>query len=428
MKSLRKTIERLFYLFVFLLPWQTKLILRPAATNFNEISLYASHLLLLAILILFFYYKFKQRRGSEKVSWLWGLLMILEVFILFSFFVAPDQVLAFYHYVLFIFGIGVFYLLWDTMQIDGYKEEPLDKFKVIYSFLAGMFLQAILGIYQFLNQTSLVSKYLGLANHDPNLAGTAVVETASGRWLRAYGGFDHPNIFGGVLAIALIFTAYLLAKKKIIRSGKEVAESIFLFIFYFTALIALFFAFSRAGWLAFGAGLAVLLITLIAQKDRWIIGRFLALVFFSATMVFLIACPYQELLQTRVEMETRLEQKSVTERELYFTQAAGLIKSHPLLGVGSGNYPLVLEKEDNSAHNVWDYQPVHNVFALLWAESGLFALLSFLGFLGLLIIKNRRSVFSGAVFVALIILMLLDHWLLSLPFGLVFLFFILGLI
>ncbi|MHB8903755.1 MAG: hypothetical protein ACYC40_01465, partial [Patescibacteria group bacterium] len=56
-KFLKQSFQYLFYLFIFLLPWQTKLILRSAETNFTEISLYASQLILLVILILFFVYK-----------------------------------------------------------------------------------------------------------------------------------------------------------------------------------------------------------------------------------------------------------------------------------------------------------------------------------------------------------------------------------
>lgn len=428
MKSLKKAIEYSFYLFVFLLPWQTKLILRPADTNFNEISLYVSHLLLLAILIIFFIYRIKRPENAGAISWLWWSLAGLELAVLASFFVAPDQVLAFYYYLLFLMGVGVFYLLRDGTEDLGFESKHFDRIRIIYVFLTSIFFQALLGIYQFLSQDTLVSKYLGLASHDPGTAGTAVIETASGRWLRVYGGMDHPNIFGGVLAITLIFAAYLLAKKKIIRTKQEIGESIFLFVFYFVALFALFFTFSRTAWLAYAAGLAVLLISLIIQKDRWVLGRYLALVFFSGIMLFIVAYPYQSLVQTRIQGETRLEQKSLNERSDYLWQSESLIKSHYLAGVGVGNYPLFLSQADNFRRAPWDYQPVHNCFLLLWAECGVFALIFFISFLVMMVKKNRHAVFSGAILSALIIIMLLDHWLLSLPFGLLFLFFILGLI
>jgi len=428
LKLLRKIVEYSFYLFIFLLPWQTKIILRPDAANFNEISLYLSHLLLLLILAIFFVYKLRRPATTGKISWLWLSLVGLEIFILISFFVAPDQILSFYHYVLFLTGIGLFYLLREGTIAFSYEEAFFAKAKIIGVFLLSIFGQAILGIYQFLCQSTLVSKYLGLAQHYAAQPGSAVIETASGRWLRAYGGMDHPNIFGGVLAISLIVVAYILAKKKVLRSPAEVLESLGLFLFYFVGLFALFFTFSRAAWLAYGLGLFVLLISLIIKKyDRWVIGRYFVLLFFSVVTVFLVAFPYSSLVLARTTADTRLEQKSIDERQEDIKQAAALIQDNWLFGVGIGNYVTALEVQDNYRQSIWNYQPVHNVFLLLFAESGIGALI-FFGLFLVLLKKDRLAVFSGAVMIALIILMLFDHWLLSLPFGLLFLFLVLGLI
>jgi O-antigen ligase len=417
-----------FYLFVFLLPWQTKLILRPAENNFNEISLSASHALLIIILVAFFAYKLAEKRNLERISGLWISLAVLELAVLASFFFASDQLLAFEHYILFVSGIGLFFLLREETRPGHEEEACLKKENIIYIFLGSLFLHAVFGIYQFLSQGSFACKYLGLAAHNASLLGSSVVETASGRWLRAYGGFDHPNIFGGVLAIALVLTAYLLAKKKNLSSRQEILESIFLFIFYFVSFFALFFTFSRSAWLALALGLVTVFITLLRSRDRWIIGRFLALIFFSAVMATIVFLPYQDLVLTRFKAESRLEQKSLTERKQYFGEAQEVIASHWLSGVGTGNYVTYLKRQDASRSSAWDYQPVHNAFILLWAESGLIAIIAFLSSLFFLIKKNRRLVLPTAVFITLLIIMLFDHWLLSLPFGTIFLFFILGLI
>ncbi|MFA5155099.1 MAG: O-antigen ligase family protein [Patescibacteria group bacterium] len=427
-RLLRRALKYAFYLWVFLLPWQTKLILRPGGNNFQEISLYLSHGLLVLILVGFFVYKLRYRADDEKISPLWVSLAGLEILIMASFFVASDQLLAFYHYLLLLIGIGLFYLLRAGTETIGYEETFLDKLKVLYCLFASLFLQAGLGIYQFLSQQAPASKYFGLAAHDANVLGTAVVEAASGRWLRAYGGLDHPNIFGGVLAVALIIAAYLLAKKKMIRSGREAAESVWLFLFYFVSLFALFFTFSRAAWLAYALGLAGLAITLAGKKDRWILGRFIALAFFSLVMILIVAYPYRELWQARTGGTARLEQKSLMEREAYLGQAADLIGDYPLLGTGIGNYTTALALRDGERQEPWAYQPVHNVFLLLWTEAGFAALLFFLSFLFWLLKKNRREAFSLAAMLALLVLMLFDHWLFSLPFGLVFLFLVLGLL
>jgi len=423
----KKLIAYSFYLFVFLLPWQTKLILRSDATNFQEISLYLSSAFLIFSLFLLFFYKIKWFKDETKVSGLWLALTSFEIFIIISFFFSTDQILSFYHYILILLGIGLFYLLREANDKYQYEEAILNKTKIVYLFFISVFLQACLGIYQFLTQSTFAFKYLGLAEHNPNALGTAVVECSSGRWLRSYGGFDHPNIFGGVLAITLLVSIYLLARKKVIRSKAEMSSSLFLFIFYFVGLLALFFTFSRAAYLAFFIGLICLLIINIRQKDYWILGRFLALLFFSIVMAGLIAFPYSDLLVARSGSDTRLERKSRDERIEYSYQAKEVISQHWASGVGIGNYVNFIEIKDQFRKDIWDYQPVHNFFLLLWAEAGVGALFSILIFFFYLKKDCQTNIF-WAVFMAVITLMFFDHWLLSLPFGVIFLFFVFGLI
>ncbi len=424
-----KTIAKyLVYSLIFLLPWQTKLILRSGETNFTEISLYFSQLLFLLILVPFFIYKIKEKPAEQKTPLIWYFLGGLELFVLISFFFAPDKLLAFYHYVVFLMGLALFYFIRDGLERKNYQECYLDKAKIIYCFLSGVLLQAFLGIYQFLSQKSFSFKYLGIAAHDPQISGTSVVETLSGRWLRAYGGMDHPNILGGILVIALILSAYLLAKKKIIRTRNEIFELIFLFIVYFFSLFALFFTFSRAAWLALFIGFIILLISLIKERDKFIIGRYIALLFFSLILIGITASPYQDLLKTRLLVQSRLEQKSITERNAYISEAGVVIKNNFLFGTGIGNYVSSLKNNDAIKKSAWQYQPVHNSFLLIFAEGGIFSFLFFAGFLLVLPRGNFREKYSWAIWGALIVLLLLDHWLLSLPFGILFLFLSLGLI
>lgn len=426
MKSLRRLTETFLLLFVFLLPWQTKLILRPDTNNFTEISLYASHLVLLLALICFFTYQLIRRDNEKKTPPVWYFLAILEIAVLVSFFFAPDATLAAHRYFVFLGGLGLFYLLREGMNHVAYQESCLNRTRALYVFLASVFLHASLGIWQFLNQKTFAAKYLGIASHDPQMLGTSVVETINGRWLRAYGGLDHPNILGGVLVFALLFSAFLLARKKIINSQIHVWGLLLLFLSYFTSLVALFFSFSRTAWLAYVIGMICLLVVIIKNEDRWVLKRFLALSFFSVILFILAVFPYRELIFTRIDVATRLEKASLTERVDYLSDAEAMIKKNPLFGVGTGNY--LRETVLNGRPNNYLNQPVHNAFILAFAESGLFAFLGLILFLSFLARDSRKQSFSLAVVVAMVILMMFDHWLLSLPFGILFFFFILGLI
>jgi len=470
----------LFYLFIFLLPWQTKLIIRPADTNFTEISLYARELILLLWLLLV---SISGACRSPKINWeqfkrnwaiknkltiFWCLMLIWWLLVALSIFSASDQLLSFSRLLLFSIGLGLVYFLKNKLDFSGqpcledfsvidYQAKTdsvtelkggLSKLKIIYVFLGSLILQVVLGIYQFLTQSTPVCKYLGLAVHDPGVLGTAVVETLSGRWLRTYGGFDHPNIFGGVLVLGLILAAYLFSHQleKLKNSGNKpifslghwrsvksvLGTDIFLLIFYFLSLAALFFTFSRGAWLALSVGLIILLVYFLKQPIKSVRYRYLALLFFSVIFLLVTALPYQELIITRLRAEARLEQKSLAERQLYLNQAQKIIREHIFTGVGSGNYTLALKNQDlawgQPSQPIWNYQPVHNFFLLLWAECGIFAFLVFSTIFAYLLIKNRRSGLKMAILVALIILLFVDHWFWSLPFGTLMLLFILGLI
>ncbi|MFA6514008.1 MAG: O-antigen ligase family protein [Patescibacteria group bacterium] len=427
MKFFKRSTEVFLLIFVFLLPWQTKLILRSADNNFNEISLYASQLVLLLALICFFIYKLGTKEPNKKSPLIWYFLGILEVCVLISFFFAPDQLLALYRYIVFLGGLGLFYLVREGINREAYEESCLNRTRIIYIFLTSVFFHSVLAIYQFLSQSSFAFKYLGLASHDPQAFGSSVIETMSGRWLRAYGGLDHPNILGGVLVFALLLSAYLLARKKIINSQLQIWNLVLLFFSYFFALVALFFTFSRTAWIAYFIGMIILAIALMKREERWVSGRFFVLSFFSVMLLILSAVPYRELIFTRLEAQNRLEKISISERKESIVDSFSVIKKYPLFGVGVGNYVKYLEVNDKTRNSL-PSQPVHNVFLLVFSENGIFAFSSLFLFIVFLAKSRRRESFSLAVIAAMFVFLMLDHWLFSLPFGILFFFLVLGLI
>ena len=205
MTKIQKIIEYGLYALVFLLPIQTRWIIKAGEINggyseYGTISLYGTDILLSVLLSLFVVYKLCQRQQVTsyklQVTRIWWMIAGLELFIFISIFFAPDKVLAVYRYGVFLLGVGLFWLV-----VSAYY----DRLKLAYAFLGGVMFQAGLGIWQFFSQSSFASKWLGLAAHDPAELGTSVVETLDGgRWLRAYGGLDHPNVLGGLVVIGIL--------------------------------------------------------------------------------------------------------------------------------------------------------------------------------------------------------------------------------
>jgi O-antigen ligase len=475
MKYLDKIIEYGFYLLVCLLPWQTRLIIHSGEINggYNEylsISLYGVDILLAIIICLFVFLKFSifnfQINSKAKISTIWWLIAGMELFVFISIFSASDKVLALYRYGVFLLGIGLFWLA---------SSVAYSKVKLIYSLLAGIFIQAILGIYQFLSQSIFANKWLGVATHNPADLGVSVVETLDGaRWLRAYGSLDHPNILGGVLAVGIILAIFLLIRRDNVEKFSILPllsfkisnfkflinfQLLILKIFLFVFLIAIFFTFSRAAWLGCLAGILTLLIILSWQKDFLALKKILIIILFLAILVGILFYQYSGLVSTRLSQDTRLEQKSSQERISSYQESWQLVKRYPFFGVGIGNYSLAVSQEVKPNQPSYYYQPVHNTFLLVLSEIGIFGVSFFVLVLFILIFNFQFSIFKkflinkkqlleiknweleiGEKFYArdlllklpfliiIAVLLTFDHWLWSLHFGLLFFWLLMGIL
>lgn len=400
------------YIWLLIWPWQTKLILREASSNYLEISLFLSFLVLLVPLVVWShqifvkdYWRFK--KGMVKPLW-WIGLISLELITFFSIFWAPDIWLALYRYTILVFGILLFYVIKRT---DFIKAELVIKY-----FLIGLIVPSLLAIWQFFTQSAFASKYLGLAYHAANILGDSVIETGLGRFLRAYGPFDHPNILGGMMVFGIILVLYSVLQKKVKRN---------LQIFYLAAFsifyLALLISFSRTAWLALLISAPFILWRGKFQK-KLIILLILLTIMISAAVII----PNRDLFFVRTKVDSRLEIKSIDERELYLGQAREMISQKPILGVGAGNYILALQKIIPGQAS-WYYQPVHNYWLLIWAEIGFFGLLGAVIF-WLAIFKKSFKKGLYPIVLTLFIFSLLDHWLWTQPVGILIFFMMMGLL
>ncbi len=430
--KMKKFLEHGIYFLALILPFQTRLIIRRGEvgggfSEYQTIGLYVVDIFLIALLALFFFYFLSQIRRAQKddlkIAGIWWIWAGLDLMAFISIWLSPDKILAAYKYVVFLAGIGLFFLVWRA---------SFDKIKFVYFLLLGFVFQAVLGIIQFLNQYGFANKYLGLAEHNPKNLGVSVVETVGGdglarRWLRAYGGLEHPNILGGILAIGIILVLVLFIRKNYFFGKRRNYWGEYLILFLLSA--GLFFTFSRAAWLSLGMGIAVLSGAFIFKR-KWvylkILGKALG---FLAVLVLVFGLSYKSLVFTRLTGETQLERKSNQERIDSLKEARGLIKENWFLGAGIGNYTRVLA-EEKEGHPSWFYQPVHNTFLLVWSEVGIAGLFFYLLLFFYLVWRSlkRGNFLNLALLTSLLVLMMFDHWWWSLHFGILFWALIFGLI
>ena len=490
MKFLEKVLSLGLYLLAFLLPLQTRLFIRPGELNggyfeYGTISIYGTDILLI-FLVGIFYLSLRAQRSSLgfgspnqrsprslRSLAMTGLLIGLNLVSLISIFFAGDKLVAMQAYIRLTLGMGLFFVI---------SRATYNYLKLIYAFLAGAVVQASLGIWQFLAQATFASKWLGLAAHPAEVGGSSVIETLDGgRWLRAYGGLDHPNVFGGFLSVSLLLIVYLMLRnetgKKIsnfqiqisnkIQNPKSKIQNYVFYSLFLILLTALFFTFSRGAWAGFIAGSIIILVFKLWQRDKSSLRQLFTLAAASAVLVSVLFINYQDLATTRLSNNARLEIKSNLERTASYKDGIAIIKDRWLVGVGIGGYTLALVKL-YPAEPSWFYQPTHNTFLLVFAETGIVGLILFICIIGFLLISNdellisnrilndqlpdevsnkpyfwklirnlkleirnwfrtKRNFYKLPIIIALVVMMLADHYYWSLHFGVLFFWFLLGL-
>ncbi len=421
MKIINHLIKYGFYLFVFLLPWQTRWIFKDASLNggvweYGRMSLYGTEILLIILLslgLINWFTKYQKKTKEEKFEEVKNelkseklLIILLIIWSGLTIFWSVDKLLAWSGLLNLILGIGIFWLI---------ESQKIDIKKVGYALISSGVVQSLIGVWQFARQSFFISKWLGISLLNPSLTGTSVIDNGSGRFLRAYGSLPHPNILAGFLVIgilaAVIFILHEPAKK--IRCLLNIAVGFL--------TLGLVLTFSRAGWLALIVILIIFVIYNYLKKQEqkkiiWpliIIGLIFIILFFS----------YGDLFKSRLTGLERLEIKSNQERISYYPQAFLIIKENWFKGVGLGNYTLV-QYQKNPTLNSWDYQPIHDAGLLTWAEMGIIGLMLFIGII-IFAFKNK-SIF-WPLLVVILILGFFDHYFRSLYFGIMLWWLVIGM-
>jgi len=435
-------------LLLFLLPWQTRWIFHDSLINgqvweYGRFSLLGTEITLWALAIwrlILIKPKWTGFKSALANSLFYPALTLL-IFGALSIIWADDKSLAL-NYERLLIQAGLFAWL-----IASYLK-TIDREKIFLSmpfiaFLTGACLQGLLAIYQFFSQTTFACKWLGLSLLNPKLAGTVVIEFADQRWLRAYGAFQHSNILGGFLGLALIIAVIALwqNQKAINRVSCIVYQELpttnhqspitnnkQLFLIFAVGLIfsGLILSFSRSAWIGTALALVILLIIVLRKRP----DDYKPFLIKIAVLLGLFACFWvltlpKGLFLTRTQAVGRLERISISERAEAIAQAEKIIKENWLAGVGLGNYTAVLQK-NNPDKTVWQTQPVHNIYLLILSELGIFGLVIF-GWLIFTIIKKTRLTYLTP-FLVLLIIGFFDHYLLTLPIGLLFLGLSIGIV
>ncbi|MFA5052091.1 MAG: O-antigen ligase family protein [Patescibacteria group bacterium] len=427
---LSKITEYGFYLFLFLLPWQTRWIWRVAHLNGNiweygSGSLYATDILLMLLLFLAIF--LPRTKVQVCLRQLWAVIGTLFFIAFMSVLWSQDKGISWYAIARLAEAIGLF---WLVLKLD------ISWPRVGTAIASAGVVQAVFGIYQFFSQQIPANAWLGLASHQPGSLGDAVIATVEGRYLRAYGSFPHPNVLGGFLVICLFI---LIGFMFVLYTNRR--ANVWKILLTVSSLIivsyGLILTFSRSAWLAFGVAFIVMAGLSVWQRYAYRLKLLIQVACWLIILVLMTVALVPDIWITRLTADTQLEQQSIDQRVDYFVQARNVVTEHIFQGVGLGDYTGALY-DQNTTLAAWDYQPVHNIFVLAIAETGVLGgaafILIVIEFIRMAIFHLRRELAKSnwllvwtTVFCALAVLGLFDHYLWTLASGICMFWLALGL-
>lgn len=232
----------------------------------------------------------------------------------------------------------------------------------------------ILGIFQWLTQGSVFDSYLFFGEQPYNFSTYGIVRDNFLGFTRvpAYGLFRHPNIFGGYLAVVLLW---------VLPEIEEIRKSRLFRLSFVLGVVALFFTLSYISW---GVFLLGIIFRKVDMKVALLITGFIAV---ASLLLPLI----------------HSTNASIYRRADLLSEGGRLIKGYSLFGVGLNNSVLF-------APEAGFLQPIHNVIVLIWSESGLFAVTFFII---LIVSALRKSSRDSIIFISLLQIILLsglDHY------------------
>lgn len=373
----------LLFLFVFLLPTQLG---KHFFFDFSYISgiridylsptLYLTDLLAISLIIVHFDYIVAFVKKYIRI------LLIIICLTVLNIFFAENSLIALYKFIKYVELISIFIIFKNVYIRANYFSYALVGSVAMQLFLAVLQIgnkQSIQGIFYFFGE-----RYLTLSTPDIAKVSLQGVEV-----LRAYGTFSHPNSLAGFFLLIYAFTLFYKPFNdfKLQKTFITACSTLIIFLSFSKITIGLLLLFTIFYFTRIQKGSNCL----ICSISRLFGILVLAFVFSSA----------------------QGDPLSFEKRWILNQNALTIILQNPLLGVGLGNY-LYEQAVFPIKYSYHFLQPVHNIFLLFVSEAGL--ILS--GYIGYILVKRRKIIFSSQPFLYCFLLVMLtgmfDHYWLTL--------------
>lgn len=392
-----------FYLLILFLPtqfgkhfWPSFSFVYGLRIDYLSPTLYVTDILIFLIFLLSFKEVFKKLVNVKNI------ILYLCLFLAFLLVGAIVSKNPFAAYLLILKLIEYFYL--GIFLYFNFKD--LNKNLFVVGISIGIFFETLLAIIQYINIGSFqgLFYFLGERNYSSYTPGIANAAINGSLILRPYGTFSHPNIMAGVILLCSIYIVWLRPK----------LNKYFIYLALAIATFCIFISLSRTAislWLLLILSFFIFTIVEKYKKDRLnprvinFKNTIVGLMSIILILIFLKSYPFIRLTNIGILDESVLQRKDL------LMQSLRMIQINPIFGVGIHNFLNNLTPNFNSPLLI---QPVHNIFLLTYAETGIigFGAVLYL-FYALLrnVIKHKNNLIGLSLIISIIFLGSFDHYL-----------------
>lgn len=396
---MKQNIRRLFFLYLILLPtqlgyhfWFDFSLVLGRRIDYLSPALYFVDLVLIVIAIGTYLYYCSPT--PQKLFWTFAAIGIVSVI---SLIVSPVKILSLY-------ASWRLFLSWLVVWVFA-KLLP-DRENALTCIAIGIWYSAGLALAQFFAQHSLQGfwYWLGERAFDPETPGIAQLIIPGRMLLRPYSTLPHPNVLGGMLAALL--PLYLFTVPKTTNSSHWYIVRLLTLAFIF---IGVFISFSRIAWVAVVCVIGWWVWNRLKTSARQKKGILLFLLFTSVGI-------FEEATLGRFINLFNQDAQSVWERTRLAGIAVKIFLKGPIFGSGLLQFIPQIPQFSSPPYLL---QPVHSIYLLLLAETGLGGLFFFLYGFKKLIDSARKNQWSGMIIGLLVVgtLGVFDHYFLILVQG-----------
>lgn len=365
-----------FLLFIFFLPsqlgfhfWPSWAFISGIRVDYLSPTIYFTDLILTASFLFWIPPKWKKISKKTKV-----LFACLLCFSLINILFANLQAVAVISWIrIFELALLAYYAADNFLWIKKHLFWPL-AIACIYSVAIGG-LQVLLG-----RTMGGILYWLGERHFTLSTAGIALSSILGRSQLRPYATFPHPNAFAGFLLVSLTLVYWATHKPR-----PYLFTSIII-------LIGILISYSQAAWIAIlSFGLIFSPTNVVAKITRHAL---------FASIILSLILPVLALSLIDSSLPQFISMRA------YLARGSGyIISQSPLLGVGLGGFIPFFQSWQHTAS--WFFQPVHNIWLLIFAETGIVGLL-FALLVGLRAVGTQKPFLIAILMI--LITGLVDHY------------------